>query len=1487
MRKVIRIIRTSFLYFLLFILIICTALLLLARTSFFQTWLAQQATAYLSKELNTTLSIGKVKIRFFKEAVLQDVLILDLKKDTLLFANELNASIADFDYKNQRLHIKEVKLTKSYVNLYIPKQDSSFNFQFLADYFSGGEEKKDTSKKDWDIKLRSISLNDVRFAYRNQNKNQEADGSINYDNLLVSHLKGKFKDIKLDKDKIYTLIEGLSFSEQCGFSLLEMDAYAEISSKEIQLCNLVLRTPGTNLIGNIDFIHDGWEAYDDFINKVKLNCNLHPQTRVFLKDISFFVPELQGLQDTLKISGNVSGYVSDLNLRNIELYYLNNTCFKGDITLTGLPDIESSYLHFDSKKLSTSFFDLIQIPEYPFKKGEKLKITKDVATLGVISYEGKFDGLINDFTTYGVIKTALGNFKTDLSIKTGEKADDMEYSGKLTTSGFNLGAYAKNKDLGSLNMEVKIKGKGVSIDKINAKMEGSIHSLLYKGYEYHKIKIDGSFAKKTFNGVLISSDPNADFDFNGTVNFSNKLPQMDFISTVNKIDLYKLHLTSTPAQLSTQILINLNGDNIDNLTGNINFDDTYFKNNDKTYKISTFDLTLNQSAIEKKIHLTSNYFNFDMNGPFDFSNLGLAFNQIMSNYYPTFFDKNKGKKIYKDYFSYKVLIKKYDIIHELLTPSLKFSPQSVISGEFDAGKNIINCNLKSSLVELGGVKFNQGIIESYSRNNKINLVFKSNKVDLVDSISLQNYFMYVVSQDLNTKYNAEWDNKQTPATSGQIKGRIEFKKESTTFFYDNFVITNRDTSWTLITANPTVYDSSGVINVNPLYFINQDQGIKVSGLISNSKKDSVSLEFMNLALRQFNPLLASYKMKLDGFLNGNIVLHKNEGLYTVNSFLDFTRFKLNDILIGELVLKTDYLNKEKTLVIDGYTSLGLVDESGREMKNISFKGNYFMERKEESIDIDFIASPLNLKLANPFIEGILTVNNGFANGSGKIHGTPSEIKIDGALKVYKSDIKVDYTNVSYLITGDVEIMPDQIRFSDLLMSEKGLKAAPQGTVNGNIFHNNFKNMQLDYDITYRNMLILNTTEKQNKDFYGKIYGSGNIGIWGFLNNLNMQIFDTTKKNSRFVLPLDGPAEIAESDFIEFVKRDTVNKTVKKPITGFNLDLNIIATPDLQTKIIFDKVNGDAINVFGNGSINMRINTLGKFDMFGEYVISGGDYNFSLEKVINKKFDIDPGSSIVWSGNPMNADIDIVASYRQRASIAPLVNDVTGEHKSRTPAYCKLKMKNKLMSPDISFALEFPSIADNVRSQINSVLTDEQELNRQVFSFLLFRSFVPPLIYNSSGGGVTAGNAAASTGSELLSNRLNNMLGSMMGNLDRDLQVGVNYRPGSQTNSDEVLLNVSRNFFDDKLSVDGNFGVGNNNAGSRNYIGDVNIEYKLSNDGRYRLKGFNRTNDNTQLITTGGLYTQGVGFFFREEFNSFEELYRRYLKKIKGDKKPDS
>lgn len=1484
-RKVRRILLKSTGILLLILVLLGVGLYFAIQSYSFQTWLGHKTGNYLSEELGATVAIEKIKLDLFTRAELEGVFVTDKHKDTLLKGTVL-VDIRDFDYKKQSLRLQKITLQNTDARLIKYKGDSTLNFQFLADYF-GSNEKADTitTKNGWDIKFGDIILDNVTFTYRDENGDTKVSENMNFSNLCFKKTSGKISGLSFRGDTIHADLFGLTTSEQCGFNLSNLTTRASVSSKQLALNKLYIKTSQTIVKGNINLTYNDWGDYSDFLNKVKIDAFLDRNTHVCFKDIAVFADALNGFNETFYLDGTIKGYVSDLNLEKFKLKYGKYTKFDGNLTISGLPDINNSFLHFDVNELSTNYYDLIRIPQYPFTEGKKMTMPAQVKLLGTVSYTGKFDGFINDFTTYGSFKTGLGSASTNLSIKLGKKLDDITYHGKLKTQNFNIGALAGVKGLGSLTSNTEVKGRGLSIKAIDTDIEGKILNLTYNGYNYQNIVLNGNIKEKVFNGMLTSNDPNANFDFNGNINFKNKVPEIDFISTVNKIDLQKLNFTKEEASLSTQILITLKGDDINNMSGVVNFDNTIYKNKEKEFKFSTFDLKLDQETELKNIVLNSSYFNFSVEGKYLMTNLAPASNQLLYTFYPAFFDKQKTKTVYTDQLKYKLTIKKFNVIRDLFVKDLNVSPNTLITGDIDVSKNIININLKSDSIRFSSVKFNNCSIESYPKNNKINLVFKSSDIQLADSIKIYNYFMYFVSQNRDTKFNLEWDDKLTPHNAGKISGKVTFNNTFGVLNYDKFFITAKDSTWNLTQASPTIIDSSGAIAFTPLMFSCNNQNITINGTLADAEGNCLNVGTENLKLEQFNPLLRNIGLKLEGSLSSRVTIF-NKNSFAFNSNLSFTGLKVNNNFLGKLITATDYDAVNKKIFLDGYTSLGLPDFNGIVTKNIQFKGNYFLDKKEESIDIDFKATPANLKLLNPFLEGILTINNAMVTGEGKVHGSPDNLKVDGKLKLYQSEIKVDYTNVTYNISGEIEIMPDQIRFSDLLLKEKGLKAAPQGTVNGNVFHNNFSRIQLDYDVTYRNMLVLNTTQKENKTFYGKMYGSGNIGIWGFLNNLHMQVIDTiTNKNSKFVLPLDGPAEVSENDFVTFVKKDTVKKQVDEPLTGFDLNMFVSVTPDLQTQIILDSKSGDMLNVSGLGDINMKISTLGKFEMVGDYIITNGDYLFTLENVINKKFDIDAGSTISWSGDPLGAEINITTSYRQRASVAPLLNDTTGRYKGRFPVDCKLKITDKLFSPNIDFAIEFPSVDATARARIENVLSDEVELNRQVFSFLLFRTFVTPQIFNNNSGGVTAGGAAASTGSELLSNRLSSFLDNYVGNLTgiNDLQVGLNYRAGSNTGN-EVDLALSKQLFNNKVSIDGNFGV-NNNQNNRNSSGiiDVNIEYKLTDDGRYRVKGFNRSNDNNQIATSGGPYTQGIGLFYREEFETVNQLFQRYLEKF-GKKK---
>lgn len=1494
-RKITRIFTKTLKYLFVLVVLLCVFAVIAVNSESCQTWMAHKAADYLSKELGSKVEVGKLRIRFIRSIELEDVFIEGTEHDTLLFSKSLSVKINDFDFQKKHFRISEVKVTKTNIGLLRYKTNEAFNFAHIINYFASPDTTK-TQPSLWKITYGDLILDDVNFYYKDLRKDTAVSQNINFNNISAKHIKGTLTDIRITKDYVYAWVKDLKAVEQCGLQLNNLTSMVKVSSTLLECKGLHLETPNSDVKGGFSFTYSGWEDYQDFMDKVKMNALLLEGTKLNFKDLAYFVKELNGNENEIHVNGRVSGYVSDMTGKGMNLEFAKNTKFLGDLYMKGLPDINSTFMKFEVQQFSTSRSDLEKVQSYPFTEKKFLRIPPDVGHLGVINFSGKFEGYTTDFFTNGKFRTALGNLVTDLIVKVDTVKDVVRYEGKLQTDNFNIGRFFGVPKLGAVSLNSRVKGKGLTLDKVDATLDGQINAITYNNYVYQNITLNGNISKQIFKGTFVIKDNNADLDFDGSVDFSQKIPVIDFISTINKINFKRLGLieTKTEGVLSSQVLINLTGNSIDNLSGKINFDNTIYKTEEKEHKISTFDLSLEQSTPVKDIVLNSNILNLTVNGPFKMSEMGEAFNQFLHAYYPAFFQKNRGKMVYTDNFKYKITIKKFNTLRDLFVHDLTISPGSVFEGEFDAGKNLLGLNAKADSIRYKNIKFRNGRIESYSRNNKINLVFKSDYIDLTDSIRIHNFFSYFVSQDKNTKYNFEWDNKIQPKNAGKFAGKIVFDNRKAIFTYDNLFITTRDSTWNMIASDSTILDSSGTVRVKPLVFVKGNEMFSVYGGLSTKPGEKLVFDVKNFSLQQLSPLFGS-KLQLQGNLNGTFTLHNSIDNLAFSSDLKFDKVKINGKDLGEGIVLSEYNNADKYLYLDGYTSLGFTDLNGEKIKNISFSGYYYLEKKEESLDISLKAEPANLTLLNPILKGIITFNKGLVNGSGKITGTPAKPNINGNFKIFTCEMKVDYLNVVYSLTGDIEIFPDQIAFREIKISDDLIKKTPQGEVNGNIFHNNFKNIQLDYDINFKNMMVLNKPNSGEDPFYGKAYATGNAGIYGFLNNIVLDINVKTEKGTVFTIPLDGPAEVSDKNFIRFVKKDTIKKKEEETRSGFALNMDVHATPDAEVQIVLDAKSGDIIRARGKGDIELNISNMGKFDMYGEYVLNSGDYLFTLENVITKKFDIQKGSTINWSGSPYAAEIDITANYKQRASIAPLFPyDTTGMYKRRVPVDCKLKMSDKLMSPNISFAIDLPTLDENTSSKIQSVLNDEAELNRQVFSLLLLKSFVTPLQY-SSGGGISAGSAIAANSTEMLSNRLSGWLSG----LTKEVDIGVNYRPGNEVSSDELDIALSKQLLNNRLSIESNIGynanqnpnssvkTGGQNTNSSGLIGDVNVEYKLTEDGRYRVKGFNRSNDNTTAATMGGPFTQGVGVFYREEYEHWRDLYRKYLNKLKrSDKNKD-
>jgi hypothetical protein len=1485
-RKITRIFLNSFASILVGLVLLSFALLLAMQSYTFQSWLGKKAGTYLSKELGTKVEIPYAKINFFTSLELQKVLIYDLHHDTL-FKGNIDVNIRMFNLRYQILELKLTTLSDATIKLQYYKKENTLNLDFILRYFST-EDTLPKGPSNWRFSPGELELKNIAFTYKDGRDSSYDSKHIDYDNLSITQLKGHFKNIDFSGDSIRAEVQGLSFNEKSGFKLKELSAKVSLNSKHLLAEHLSLLAGNTFLKGKIAFHHQQWDDYGDFIHKVEMNCELQDSSKVNTNDLAFFAEELDGLYQTVKLSGKVKGTVNTLRLSELRILLGDYTRYKGYLSIQGLPEIDNCFIHLDAKEFSTHYKDLVNIPSYPFQSAKPLPIPEQIKILGPISFSGKFDGFLSDFTTHGKFTTAIGKANTRLSLQIGEKQNDIEYHGKISTDQFDIGKLMGVEALGSLSMSGELDGSGTDLNSITAGFNFEINNLTYNDYNYKDISVQGHLENKLFNGLMNSLDSNLNFDFNGSVDFNKKVPDLAFISTINRLNLSALHFLTTKDSgiISAQVLIDTRGNSIDDLSGQIHLDNLIYKTHGKKYKLSNFDLNLNQETAYKDITLNSDYLNASLTGRYALSHLPGVFKSFMYTYYPTFFNQPIQPTAYQDSLALILNIKNFNSIHDVFLKNYMFSRDSKVELLFDAGKNKFDLSGNLPVFSYQDFNFYTSKLKVNESGQYLNASISTQAITLNDSNLVNQMKLFISSNDKNINYSLAWDNQDTLPNYGKLKGGLSFNPKSFDIRCDTIEIKNVYNNWKLQSPSLISWLNDGSLLVKPIVLNNAEQEINISGNYTTSETDSLVVNTKDVDMSSFNPILRLFSLKFNGLLNGEMVFSNPNDVFVFRGNVGVKNFKLNDNALGEVVMKTNYDNVGKFIHLKGHTSLGLGEFLGGNMEDITFKGDYFLDGREEAIDIDFIANTANLRLLNPLLKDILTINSGLVKGQGNVHGNPKHLKIDSKLNLFQSDIKVDYTGVNYFVTGEIEIMPDQIRFSELLLRDRSKKSPVVGTLNGNIFHNNFENIRLDFDLNYKNMLALNTSENDNSYYFGKVFGTGNLGIYGYVNNLNMEINTSVGKNTKFVLPLDGPAELGDEGYIHFVVKDTLKKKKENVLTGFNLDMNLKISPEAQLSILMDRKTGDILNVQGQGNLDLNINTLGKFDMMGEYIITEGEYLFTLKTLINKKFEIDAGSHITWSGDPMNAEIDVSTRYRQRASVAPLLNDTTGLYGARQPVDCRLLISGKLATPNINFDIDVPNLEPTAMARIDNVLSDEAELNRQVFSFLLFRSFSVPQIYTSQGGGVSAGSAAAATGSEMLSNRASEFINSYFGNLTgiTDMQLGVNYRPGTTSSGEEFDVALSKQFMNNRISVDGNFGVNSNpNSNSSGLIGDVVVEYKLSEDGRYRMKVFNQTNDNTQVTILGGPYTQGIGVFYREEFNTFKELMDYYMRKAGKNK----
>ncbi len=1434
------------------------------QNSKIQTYLTQYVAKRISKQLNAKISIGQVNFTFFNQLLLRNVYIEDQTGDTLLYANRVNLGIKSLNRTTRQIVFNRAILREAAINL---KQDSSgiSNLKFIIDELKAPE----PAEEKWRVSFGKIEIQNSKFSFLDAYSVAQDTGA-NFKDIDITNLDLVINQLRFDGDTTFFNLSHISFREKSGFELVHLSSETSLSSQHIKLNELQIETSNSNLdFGHLRFNYNDFSSFKDFINSVTINAHFH-QSDLHMNDLAYFAPRLSGFYENISLRGTIRGRVSNFKGENFEIRIGPETYFTADINLIGLPKFEKTFIFLDLLNFTTTVADLENI-RIPGASQARITLPEQFKHAGRLTYEGKFTGFIDDFVAYGRLTSDLGEISTDLLIRP-DKDNRLQFQGMVQTMDFNIGKLLDNQDLGNITLNAQVNGNFNERTGIEAILEGTIQSIDFLNYNYRQITLSGGLSERKFDGALSIADPNVNFQFLGRVDFSTKIPQFDFSAQASNAQLYKLNIDKSDPLNSATFLVtaNFTGNNLDNAEGNIKILEFNYLKNGITLKVEDLSLTALTKENEREISLKSNFLDAEINGNFEFATLGYSMSNLISKIIPALSENNSMAYLANNNFDFIFRFKDTKQITEIFFPWLEISKNSYLSGRYYPENFDISLNGNFDTLKLANNSFDEITIQSTTVDSVFKIHSKSKQAVLLNGFHLHNLAINSVAENNNIGIELNWSNTGSVKNQGDFIASVNIEKQDNSniplinVLISPSKITLADLVWQI--SQSTFLIDSTAITIGDFMFSNQSQFLKLYGKLSEDPSDELNLQLNNINLDQFDLLSKTKKFAISGIAHGNA---KISGVYNrpmLNSEFSVENLIVNSESLGNMNVESSWNYDAKAINLTAFT-----EKDADRLFNLS--GSFTPHN--EKLNFHLSLNKFNTRVFNGLLDQVFTDIRGIASGNASLSGTLKNPIVNGNISLQKASLLFPFLNTRYSFTHTVELRNNNIIFNNLKLNDPGNN---QAILNGSINSNHFRDFYLDLSINARDFLSLNTNEGFRQPFYGRVFSTGIIKITGPAQNITMDISARTERNTRFFIPLQTGGEVNEVTFLTFAGKPGTT-AISQPtseinVSGIQLNFDLEITPDAEIQIIFDSKIGDIIRGRGSGNINLEINTLGSFNMFGEYIIEQGDYLFTLQNVINKKLEIERGGRIVWNGSPYDANVDLLAIYRVRAPLNELFLDNSEQYTRRVPIECQIQMNGRLMAPDLVFNIDAPTADSETRRKLQRALNTEEKINRQFLSLLVINNFLPEMDLftgletgNTIGMGATT--AGVTTATEFFSNQLSNWLSQM----SNDFDIGINYRPGDEVSPEELEVALSTQVFNDRVSINGNVDMTGSQTHASNIVGDFDVDIRLNRSGKIRLKAFTRAND--QLRYQVSPYTQGIGLFYKEEFDSFSELLRQY------------
>jgi len=1339
----------------------------------------------------------------------------------------------------------------------------------------------------WNIRLEKLNVKDGSFALHNQSVPRPAVKK-GFDPNWMDLKEINLQAVNYRWDSVMTVRvkQLIAKDESNKLDLKQFNTYLSLSDDHIEAKALELaynESTYLNADARIDF--DGLEQFSDFFNKVLITADIR-ELRTNGDDVAVFMKDAKKYVPSASVSGQFYGSVSDLRTENLKLKAGEKTVLEGNIAIKGLPDPQKMYIDASITRMATHTAELKKI--VPF-----LKLPEQVQDLGQVSINGTFKGSLDNFSTKLMAKADVGSLQANLSMKFPKRRPPV-YIGSVQSDGLDLKKILGIEQLGNIDFALNINGSGFSLADLNTQVDGYLKDVDLNYYRYERIDLSGYFSQKMFEGEVHMEDECAILDFKGLVDLNDPdVPKYNFHANIIDADFQQLNILP-----NSKLIVNIEGDfefegkDIDNLIGQADLSNIRLQDDLYDVVLSDFQICLEKIDDYKAYTVKSEDVDVELKGYFDPLKLPVSMQFFFSKH--TTLLGTPGFESLDDLMATQdlemnITIRKDFGLVSLLDPKItKFSDVN-IKGNYNNELNTVNLDIKVDSLVYDNIGFNTFTANLFDRNDSIIVTSRLGSLDIGNN-RINNIRLGATS-NLTGLYSRLRVEDDSAKNNLELITAARFLGDTIDISFPISRLRVNYNDWQIAKGNRIVIVDS-TFQLQNFALFQGDQRISITNR-NNISDATVKIENLNLA--ELMQIVDTTGILSSGLLDANINIRNPLKAPEVDGDILLNKLTVYGMEIDKIFLDAQLSDREKALIIKG----SIEDD----MNNVNINGRYDLNPDAKNpidLTVDFARLDIGW-LAFPVILGNeISDLKAAARGKIKVGGNLKQIGLDGnATIIDTASVKVNMLGATInLIEEDIVLKPKSIEFFKGGSKDKNIRIfdnfGNNALLSAKLEHEYFKDFAVQAKITTDRFNFMNTSYNDNNLFFGKVFASGTVDMNGPVNNLNMDITARTLPGTEFNIVAGGTDGDKMADFVAFVDRskpfDSTAVKKKKTAGGINMNMNITATQDAQVRLYLDYAANDVIRARGNGELNMRMSADGSAPtMVGEYVAVGGDYLFSQQDIVNKRFNIRNGSTVSWSGDMMDARMNVDAVFTARANMNSIVDSTSTLSNRRLPVDVVLNIGGTLAETEIAFKMEPAKgtvAPDELVAVLDRINQDPYQANTQAFGLILFNSFI-----NLQG----AAPGASNVGSELIMTTLTEFFNNKVSEYFNDaLEMLL---PGTEVaisqGIDNTGIRVTRKLSNDRLIINlgGDVQYGNaqrlqlqqNNTG---FIGDVEIEYLITEDGRIRFRAYSRY-DNTIIRLENESYLRtGVGITYQKEFNRLNQLFIRENKGQRKKKKQE-